>query len=66
MVSGGWKSGFGRLSTTEVFNKDRVWKTVSGKLPTGYYNLRAATFSNRVMVYGKSYNFICIYYCFIS
>ena len=50
MVTGGSADGY---DTTEVlFNND--WVTVSGKLPTGMYDLRAITFRNRVMVFGKN------------
>ena len=57
MVTGGY-DGSSNLDTTEVFNKDGVWKTVSGKLPTGISSLRATTISgNRVLMFGKYYRF---------
>ena len=53
MVSGGW-TGSNNLYTTEVYNKDEVWVTVSGKLPTGITGYIATTFSgNRVLIFGK-------------
>ena len=55
MVSGGYDSGF--LDITEVY-KDGVWKTVSGRLPTGIAGPRATTISsNKVLMFGKYYRF---------
>ena len=57
MVTGG-SDGYNYLDTTEVYNKDEVWVTVSGKLPTGIVRHRAITFSdNRVLMFGKNYHF---------
>ena len=57
MVSGG-HDGSDYLDNIEVY-KDGVWKTVSGRLPTGIIGYhRATTFSgNRVLIFGKNYHF---------
>ena len=59
MVTGGQKEDGSRyyLDSTEIFS-DNVWKTVSGKLPVPMYDLRAATISNRVLIFGIDNNFI--------
>ena len=57
MVTGG-KDGSNYLDTTEVYNKDEVWVTVSGRLPTGIIRPRAITLSNRVLMFGKNYHFL--------
>ena len=66
MVTGGY-DGSSNLDTTEVFNKDGVWKTVSGRLPTGISSIPAVTFSgNRVLIFGMNYHlnkiWISLYY----
>ena len=53
MVSGG-HDGSDYLDNIEVY-KDGVWKTVSGRLPTGIAGPRATTISgNRVLTFGKT------------
>ena len=66
MVTGGY-DGSSNLDTTEAFNKDGVWKTVSGRLPTGISSIPATTFSdNRVLIFGMNYHlnkiWISLYY----
>ena len=57
MVTGG-RDGSSFLDNIEVYGKDKVWKTVSGKLPTGISHHRATTLSgNRVWIFGKNYHF---------
>ena len=65
MVSGGYDGS--RFDSTEVYGEDRVWKTVSGKLPIRISHLRAITISgNRVLIFGINYYFnkiwISLYY----
>ena len=65
MVSGGYDGS--RFDSTEVYGEDRVWKTVSGKLPIRISPLRAITISgNRVLIFGMNYYFnkiwISLYY----
>ena len=56
MVSGGYDGS--RFDSTEVYGEDRVWKTVSGKLPIGISHFRATTISgNRVLIFGMIYQF---------
>ena len=53
MVTGG-RDGSSFLDNIEVYGKDKVWKTVSGKLPTGIYGSSAITISgNKVLMFGK-------------
>ena len=55
MVSGGYDGS--RFDSTEVYGEDRVWKTVSGKLPIGISHFRATTISgNRVLIFGMNYH----------
>ena len=54
MVSGGYDGS--RFDSTEVYGEDRVWKTVSGKLPIGMDKLHATTISgSRVLTFGNNY-----------
>ena len=55
MVTGG-RDGSSFLDNIEVYGKDKVWKTVSGKLPIlGMYGNRATTISgNKVWMFGKN------------
>ena len=56
MVSGGYD--WSRFDSTEVYGEDRVWRTVSGKLPLGTGELRATTISgSRVLIFGNYYHF---------
>ena len=41
------------LDSTEIYD-DNDWKTVTGKLPSPMYHLRATTFENRVYIFGIS------------
>ena len=41
------------LDSTEIYD-DNVWKTVTGKLPSPMYDLRATTLENRVYIFGIS------------
>ena len=50
MVTGGY-DGSSNLDTTEAFNKDGVWKTLSGRLPTGISSIPAVTFSGFSLIY---------------
>ena len=62
MVTGG-TDGRHRLEYTEVYGDDRVWKTVSGKLPTGGFTaLRATTIGDRVFLFGKNYHFTMVFF----
>ena len=55
MVTGGTGAiGSSDLDSTEIFS-DNVWKTVDGKLPVPMYDLRAATISNRVLIFGNHF-----------
>ena len=62
MVTGGF-DGSNLLNTTEVMRIDAiesggyVWKTVSGKLPTGIAGHHARTISNKVLMFGKYFRF---------
>ena len=57
MVTGGTlQDQSSRLDNTEVYGEDRVWRTVSGKLPSGTGELRATTISgSRVLIFGNNY-----------
>ena len=55
MVTGGTGAiGSSDLDSTEIFSEN-VWKTVAGKLPVPMYDLRAATISNRVLIFGNHF-----------
>ena len=41
------------LDSTEIYD-DNDWKTVTGKLPSPMYDLRATTLENRVYIFGIS------------
>ena len=56
MVTGG-RDGSSFLDNIEIYGKDKVWKTVSGKLPAGIDGFRAKTIGNKVWVFGKNYHF---------
>ena len=56
MVTGGWGwagSSYSYLDSTEIFS-DKVWRTVTAKLPTPRKELRVATINNRVLSFGNS------------
>ena len=51
MVAGGYTGSAG-LDTTEVY-QDNEWRTVSGKLPRAMSSMEAATFNNKILLFGK-------------
>ena len=52
IVTGGYRY-MSRVDTTEIYSyKDNVW-TEAGKLPARMSEMRAATFNNRVLLFGN-------------
>ena len=54
MVTGGEKSSYDYIDTTEVYDSNLdSWVTSEAKLPRPWYGLKATTIDGRVLIFGN-------------